>query len=71
MKFIFQKKHEELLKQVGFNFDVNQEISEEQYEELMEKIPDYLMMHGFDSNYLPNEVGVICEEIITILTNDN
>ncbi|NLX61357.1 MAG: hypothetical protein GXZ06_02370 [Tissierellia bacterium] len=68
MKFQFNQEQKELLNKIRFGFDVNDDLDEELYIELMEKVPDYLMLHGFDENYTPNEIGRICEDIITILT---
>ena len=43
-------------------------LSDEELNIIEEKVSDYLQRHGFDEAYAPNDVGLLCESIIDILT---
>jgi hypothetical protein len=66
MKYLFNDAQKEIIKKVGY--DPDKDYDDNEVEEFVEKIADYLMDHGFDKDYVANEIGNICEDIITILT---
>lgn len=70
MKLKFNNKQLEILNQIGFDFDVQKNLSEDEYFIIDEKVADYLMFNGFNKNDEPNEIGLICESILDILSEE-
>lgn len=66
MKYVFNERQKNIIRKVGYDPDMNYDNSE--VDELVEKIADYLMDHGFNKDYVANGTGNLCEDIITILT---
>lgn len=62
----FNKNQIELMKNIGIsiNFD---DISDEEYIEIEEKVSDYLQKKGFNGDYSPNKDGEMCESILDML----
>ncbi len=67
MNLKFNKDQLEILHKISFDFDVQKNLSSEEYFEIDEKVDDYLMKFGFDKDYVPNDIGLICESIMDIL----
>jgi hypothetical protein len=49
-------------------FDPGKDLSDDECEKLLNAVADRLMDTGFDKDYRTNEVGEICEDIISIIT---
>ena len=67
MKLKFNDKQLELLNQIGFSFDVQKDLSDDEYFEIDQKVSDYMMMNGFEKDE-PNQIGLLCESILDILS---
>ena len=67
MKLKFNDKQLELLNQIGFSFDVQKDLSNDEYFEIDQKVSDYMMMNGFEKDE-PNQIGLLCESILDILS---
>jgi len=57
-------RHLELLKHINVDANVEPDV-------IMDKVGDYLTLHCLDENYNPNEYGIICEEILDILADED
>lgn len=68
MQYPFNELQRDVVKKLGF--DPGQEYDENSSDDLLEAVSDYLMVHGFGEDYKPNQEGTICEDIITILTQE-
>ena len=55
----------EVYNKVFLQFESN--IIESKIIEIEDKVADHLMMYGFDLQYEPNSIGIICEQILDIL----
>jgi len=67
VKLKFNDKQLELLNQIGFSFDVQKDLSDAEYFEIDQKVSDYMMTNGFENDE-PNQIGLICESIMDILS---
>lgn len=56
----------EFMKKIGISIDFNN-ISDEDYVEIEEKVSDYLQKKGFNEDYSPNKEGKMCESILDML----
>lgn len=68
MKLKFNNEQLELLKKIGFDFDVTKNLSSDEYFEMDEKVSDYLAYYGINKNDEVNKIGLICESILDILS---
>lgn len=66
MKLNFNKQQIELLNQIGFNFDILGQLSDDEILEIDEKVSDYFAYHGIENDNVNNE-GSICESIMDLL----
>ncbi|WP_434579206.1 hypothetical protein [Thermoanaerobacterium thermosaccharolyticum] len=69
MKIKFSIKQLELLKEMNFNLDVTDDLTEEQLMKIEEYVSDFFQRKGIDKNDEPNNVGIVCESIIDTLNN--
>ncbi len=67
-KIEWKPEHFGILNKIKVDFDVKDELTDEQVLELDEKVSDYLAMHGFgkDDNITPT--GRMCESILDLLS---
>lgn len=62
---MFTDKEIALMRSIGLECDFNNLSEEDDYWlNIEEGVGDYLVLHCFDKNYMPNEEGVICEAIL-------
>ena len=70
MKVVIDMKYNnnqiEFMKKIGISIDFNN-ISDEDYVEIEEKVSDYLQKKGFNEDYSPNKEGKMCESILDML----
>lgn len=69
MKINFTLEQLKLLKQIGFDFDVTKDLTGEQILEIDEVVTDYLQRKGINSKDELNDIGLICESIIDLLSD--
>lgn len=62
-------KQQELLNKIGFDFEIDSELTDEQLNTIDESITDYFQTHGIDNYDSINEIGKICESIIDLLND--
>ncbi len=60
---LYTKKEQAYMRAIGLNLDFDN-LSDDDYAAIEEKVGDYLMYCGFDDDYEPNEDGRMCEGII-------
>jgi hypothetical protein len=68
MEVAFTKEKEAFLKKIGIPFSVQKKLDEEHLAELDMVVTDYLIENGIDEDEKVNEVGMLCEEILAILS---
>ncbi|WP_206460230.1 hypothetical protein [Anaerovorax sp. IOR16] len=66
MKLKFNKEQLELLNQIGFDFNVEKDLSDDEYFKIDEKVSDYFAYRGIENDEA-NKIGQICESIMDIL----
>ena len=66
---IFTMEQEALLKKIGISFSVQKKMNDEQLAEIDMVVTDYLIDNGINEDNTVNEVGKLCEEIITIVAD--
>ncbi|AGI38489.1 hypothetical protein ODU73_000417 [Thermoclostridium stercorarium] len=64
----FNEEQLKIIKKLGLNYDLIQDLSDDECAELEEKVGDYYTLHCLDENYEPNEEGRICESILDLLS---
>ena len=64
MKLSFDQEQRNLLKKLGIQFDIEQDLTDEQIIYIGEAVGDYLVQNCLDKNYNPTQDGMICESII-------
>lgn len=62
-------EQEALLKKIGISFSVQKKMNDEQLAEIDMVVTDYLIDNGINEDNTVNEVGKLCEEIITIVAD--
>ncbi len=67
MKINFTENQLELLKKIDFDFNLTDDLTDEQILEIDDKITDYFALKGLESDTV-NDIGVICESIIDLLS---
>ena len=67
MKINFTENQLELLKKIDFDFNLTDDLTDEQILEIDDKITDCFALKGLVSDTV-NDVGVICESIIDLLS---
>lgn len=66
---VFTMEQEALLKKIGITFSVQKKMNDEQLAEIDMVVTDYLIENGINEDNTVNEVGKLCEEIITIVAD--
>ena len=67
MKLNFNIEQINLLTKIGFDFDVEEDLSDDEIVMIDEKVSDYFAYHGLGDNDSINETGELCESIMNIL----
>lgn len=67
MRINFNKNQLELLSEIPFDFDVTDDLTDEQIIEIDDKVADYFALNGLEYDKI-NDVGAICESIIDLLS---
>lgn len=67
MKLKFSKEQLDILNIIGFDFDVEKDLLDEEYFRIYEKVLNYFAKHGIEKDEV-NEIGRICESIMDILS---
>ena len=49
---------------IGLKIDFSKPLSENDFEEIEDKVSIYLQKHGFDKDYNTNKTGRMCESIL-------
>jgi len=70
MKFNFDKKEKEIIKELIPDFDFDKDLSDEEELALVEVVEDAYMYRGLDINYEATEFGIICEDILARFAYD-
>lgn len=60
------EKHIRFMKSHGFCYDFNN-LSDDDYVDMLMKLGDLLVAKGLDSNYDDNEIGLMCREIMSAI----
>jgi len=66
VKYPFSEAQKKIVRQLGF--DPERDYDEDAADALLEAVSDYLMARGFGNDYVANDIGNLCEDIITIIT---
>jgi len=61
---MFENNQIDFMKTKGFDIDFNKKLSDDDYIRIEEKASHLLQTEGFNKNYEPTQVGIMCEEII-------
>lgn len=68
MRLKLNEKQVKMLNKIGFDFDVQKDLTDDEFFKIDDRVADYLMMYGFENQEEPNEIGLICESILDILS---
>ena len=60
----FNEKQIELVQRIGVSVNSFDSLTDEEIEQIEEKVSEHLQKHGFDKDYKPTEEGKICESIL-------
>lgn len=60
---MFTDKQVKFMKNIGLNLDFDN-LTDDDYAEIEDKVADELQMKGFDINSEPTEIGLMCESIL-------
>ena len=63
----FQESQISFMKEIGISADFSKSLSDSDYQEIEEKLSEYLQIKGFDKEYLPTAEGKLCESILDLL----
>jgi hypothetical protein len=69
MKLTFSENQIELLQKIPFDFDISGDLTDDQILEIDERVDDYFAHHGITDDDDVNEVGVVCESIIDLISD--
>ncbi len=64
----FNEKQLNLLRLIAPEIDFSEPLSDETVFDLDDKVSDYFALHGLADDNQLNDIGVICEEIIDVLS---
>ena len=64
-KIVWKPEHYKVLDKI--HFDINQELTDEQWLEAAEKVHDYFAMHGIGEHSNVTPSGQICEKILDLI----
>lgn len=67
-KLNWKPEHFKVLDNIRLDFDVKDNMTDEQILELDEKVSDYLSVHGIGKNDDITPTGQICESILDLLS---
>ena len=62
----FNEKQLNLLEKLNYHLTDDYDYSDDEIIEIIEAVENYLMMHGFEKDYVPNDIGYACESILDI-----
>ena len=62
----FNEKQLNLLEKLNYHLTDDYDYSDDEIIEIIEAVENYLMMHGFEKVYVPNDIGNACESILDI-----
>ena len=62
----FNEKQLNLLEKLNHHLTDDYDYSDDEIIEIIEAVENYLMMHGFEKDYVPNDIGNACESILDI-----
>lgn len=68
MKIPFNQDQLNLLKIIGFDFDIAANLTSKQIVEIIEKVSEYLQLYGMGNNGL-KPVGIDCENLLDFLAD--
>lgn len=68
MKISFNEEQIELLNKIGIDFNLKGSLSEDDIFDIDDKVADHLIYFGIGDNDEVNEVGLICESILELLS---
>ena len=70
MNYQYPEKYIDLLKSLELEFDPFDELSDDQYCDLLEAVSEYLQLHGINSTGDGvNETGALCEGLLDWLVD--
>ncbi|MDK8324392.1 MAG: hypothetical protein QP783_02580 [Lactobacillus iners] len=52
------------MKSLGLNLDFHKPLLNEDYERIEDIVSYQLQVYGFDKNYNPTTIGILCENIL-------
>lgn len=64
----FSKEQKAMLEKVGVRSSFDSDMSEDEVESFVDKVSEYLQLHGFSDNGL-NKEGQICEDILNLVAD--
>ena len=67
MKINFTENQLELLKKIDFDFNLTDDLTDEQILEIDDNVTDYFALKGLEFDTV-NDIGIICESIIDLLS---
>ena len=62
----FSKEQKAMLEKVGVRSSFDSDMSEDEVESFVDKVSEYLQLHGLSDNGL-NKEGQICEDILNLI----
>ena len=68
MTVIFSKEQKAMLEKVGVRSSFDSDMSENEVESFVDKVSEYLQLHGLSDNGL-NKEGQICEDILNLVAD--
>ncbi|MCT7781058.1 MAG: hypothetical protein N4R28_05515 [Lactobacillus iners] len=63
-KCMFTKEEIKYMKSLGLNLDFHKPLLNEGYERIEDIVTHQLQVYGFDKNYNPTTIGILCENIL-------
>ena len=64
----FRKEQKAMLEKIGVRSNFDSDMSEDEVESFVDKISEYLQLHGLSDNGL-NKDGQICEDILNLIAD--
>ena len=64
----FSKEQKAMLEKVGVRSSFDSDMSENEVESFVDKVSEYLQLHGLSDNGL-NKEGQICEDILNLVAD--
>ena len=63
---MFSEEQIEYMERIGVSVEFNN-LSENDYVNIEEKVSEYLQKYGYDEDYRPTDSGKICESILDLI----